>query len=198
MTEYLERLEPVVKFHAATVAARYRLGDVLDDLEQEGRKAVLVAAPRYDGSTEPQTFFAPRIRGAMLDAVRGGLVNTVRVPRSAVARGVTMLRRRHDSGFRGRLGDESVSCADFWAAVASTTDPEHADDPAAEFRAWLKGRGFSLRAADAEFLVNYFVRGKTLREMGTGRGVSEAAASYTLERIAGELRKQHVRSGGDL
>lgn len=68
--ELLAAVEPVVRYHAARLARRYR--DLsADDLAQEARIAVVQGHPKYDAKRcDARTYFRPRIVGAMLDAIR--------------------------------------------------------------------------------------------------------------------------------
>lgn len=134
----------------------------LDDLKQEARLALLIAAGRIDPGTDPLPYLRRCIAGALHHYVRDR-VRLVRVP-----------RRAHETGSHP-LGHYSLNSAPDGAQepqdLLSTPEPEEAapvDALAAELAAMVE----RLPAADAAALRLCVMEGQSLREAAAALGVS--------------------------
>lgn len=167
----------------------------IEDLIQEGAKACFEALPRYDPNrhTGPggkplkvETFVAQRIRGGMLDFVRrhGRLLH-----------GGTRTGRSEQIASLDQVlyadGDKPVRVEETLADESAESPRERID----RMRRWneiTKG----LNRQERILVLEYFVRGVTLREIGKSLAISESRCSQMLSAILKRLREIDEASGG--
>lgn len=185
--EFLAAVAPYAAWYARRVArALRRLRLDPDDLYQEGMLAAFRLAPHYDPSGgRPKTFAAARVRGAMIDYVRRcgdelGRAHFLAANAANWAGGAVPVVHHAHMRF-----PENVLCV---------RDPEPADPPEAEFRAFVREIA-DVPPSDVEFLVDRYARGRLLREIGAARGVSESRASQEHARIVSQVRKAAAARG---
>jgi RNA polymerase sigma factor FliA len=202
--EILAAVERQVRYHAKTLARRcVESGLDADDLAQEARAAVVASASGYDpDQTVPSTYFARRIRGAMLDAIRCASF----APRLTVERGEPLVKveRLNDLNYE-RWKQSSNGTGNTFARNSGESyrvdpahhDPEPADDAEVEFMAVASRLCRGLSARERAVLRWYYCRGWTMKEIGNRLGLSEARVSLVhselIGRAAGRQRPTRER-----
>lgn len=202
---------PLVKYVAGRL--RTRLPDSVDygDLVSDGIIGLMEAIDRFDparGLTF-QTFAVPRIRGAMVDALRAldWVPRSVREKVRHVEQAQRMLEARlgripDDPEIAAELGISVPELRDLYAKVSFTSvgtleDLELADDLSAaatheieddQAKAALLRVVGELPERDQILIALYYFEGLTLSEIGRVLGVSESRVSQLHSRATMVLR----------
>lgn len=202
---------PLVKYVAGRL--RTRLPDSVDygDLVSDGIIGLMEAIDRFDparGLTF-QTFAVPRIRGAMVDALRAldWVPRSVREKVRQVEQAQRMLEARlgripDDPEIAAELGISVPELRDLYAKVSFTSvgtleDLELADDLSAaatheieddQAKAALLRVVGELPERDQILIALYYFEGLTLSEIGRVLGVSESRVSQLHSRATMVLR----------
>ena len=202
---------PLVKYVAGRL--RTRLPDSVDyaDLVSDGIIGLMEAIDRFDparGLTF-QTFAVPRIRGAMVDALRAldWVPRSVREKVRQVEQAQRMLEARlgripDDPEIAAELGISVPALRDLYAKVSFTSvgtleDLELADDLSAaatheieddQAKAALLRVVGELPERDQILIALYYFEGLTLSEIGRVLGVSESRVSQLHSRATMVLR----------
>jgi RNA polymerase sigma factor for flagellar operon FliA len=181
--EAVTACERFIRRHAELTARRHPQSPLdADDLAQEARAAVLRAAANYDPAIgKPCTYFTPRIRGAVLDAMRVASF----APRLDVQRGLplakmetfTTLNRRQFLCRRGADVTHTRNAADAYRIDPVHRDPEPTDGVEAEFLSVCKRLFGALAAAERRLMAWYYVDEVGMREIAVRLGVSESRVS---------------------
>jgi RNA polymerase sigma factor for flagellar operon FliA len=220
-TEIARRFAPVIRRAALRIARRLPSHVVLDDLLSAGYVGLLDAHRRFDPTLcdrfEP--YAELRIRGAMLDEVRGTHDTLSRDLRQLATR-AAITRRRLEVVLERRPNDAEVgeamgiSCETLRAqeariASAQAGAPEEASrvaDPGPSPEARILGdetRRALRRAIDQlpertrAVVELYFLEELTLREIGVRLGVTESRISQLVAEALQRLRAQFALSDPD-
>ncbi|HEU4514005.1 MAG TPA: FliA/WhiG family RNA polymerase sigma factor [Nocardioidaceae bacterium] len=202
---------PLVKYVAGRL--RTRLPDSVDyaDLVSDGIIGLMEAIDRFDPSRGLtfQTFAVPRIRGAMVDALRAldWVPRSVRERVRQVEEAQRVLEARlgripDDPEIAAEVGISVPTLRDLYAKVAFTSvgtleDLELADDLSAaatheieddEAKAALLRVVGELPERDQVLIALYYFEGLTLSEIGRVLGVSESRVSQLHSRATLVLR----------
>lgn len=198
--EILTAVEPVIRYHADRLVKRLSPDSGLDadDLCQEARAAVVLSAGGYDPErSNPRTYFARRIHGAMVDAVRDASF----APRLAVQRGEPLAKVVSMTALNATRYDD-----DRWLTKGGSYlrfDPPHfdqepADDAETEFLSVARRLCRGLSARERCVLRWYYCRGWTMRQIGERLGLSEARVSMVhsdlMDRAAGRPKRARPRA----
>jgi RNA polymerase sigma factor FliA len=197
--EILHAVERQVRYHAKTLARRcVESGLDADDLAQEARAAVVASASGYDPEkTVPTTYFARRIRGAMLDAIRCASF----APRLAVQRGEPLVKVERFSDINASRwcelhnGSEKTvtrNSGESYRVDPAHHDPEPADDAEVEFIAVASRLCRGLSARERAILRWYYCRGLTMKQIGGRLGLSEARVSQIHTQIMAKMSGREV------
>jgi len=188
-------------------------------LSQHGVFGLIDAIERFDPSREVrfETFAVPRIRGAILDAVRAAdwTPRSLRARQRALADAVATLEGRlmrapTTEELRAELG---LSADAFHALTAALSRadlaeldervaqlPDAADDPAEAFERAEETRMLyaaisSLAAREQQVLLMYYFEDRTLKEIGALLGVSESRVckvhAKAMRTVCASLRAAH-------
>lgn len=173
-----------------------------DDLVQVGLTELWKVANRPDGYdpavASPRTFAGRRVLGAMVDWLRdqrgmhGGRYRQVA---AAAARGRAVPTVVELSRIAFRETDEAAgkgSDGYHWPALPPA---DHADDDAAEVAALIRQTGAVLAGAERSVLIEYVTTGRTLKEIGRRRGLSETRMSQVVSAAAGRVREAMAAKG---
>ena len=208
---------PLVKYVAGRL--RTRLPDSVDyaDLVSDGIIGLMEAIDRFDparGLTF-QTFAVPRIRGAMVDALRAldWVPRSVREKVRQVEQAQRLLEARlgripDDPEIAAELGISVPALRDLYAKVSFTSvgtleDLELADDLSAaatheieddQAKAALLRVVGELPERDQILIALYYFEGLTLSEIGRVLGVSESRVSQLHSRATMVLRSRLANS----
>jgi RNA polymerase sigma factor for flagellar operon FliA len=201
---------PLVKYVAGRVRSRLPPGTPGDDLVSEGVFGLLDAIDKFDlgRGLEFQTYAVPRIKGAMIDALR----SQDWVPRS-IRDKIRSIERAHTT-LQDRLGrtptEEEVAeelaitpkalrelyAKVSYTSIAAVDDLVVVDDAPApgdameddDVRAMLVRHVRELRERDQIIVALYYYEGFTLAEIGQVLGVTESRVSQLHTRAMLALR----------
>jgi RNA polymerase sigma factor FliA len=209
---------PLVKYVAGRLRARLPESVEYADLVSDGILGLMEAIDRFDPARGLafQTFAVPRIRGAMVDALRGldwvprSVRDKVRKVEEAQQRLEARLGRiPDDPEIAAELGITVSALRDLYAKVAFTSvatveDLELADDLSAaatqeieddQAKAALLQVVRELPERDQVIIALYYFEGFTLAEIGQVLGVTESRVSQLHSRATLVLRNRLAGSG---
>jgi RNA polymerase sigma factor (sigma-70 family) len=175
------RLLPLVE----RIARRARLPLPIEDLVQEGAIAVFEALPRYDASRgcTVETWITPRVFGAMRDYARKmgrllhGGARTGRLERLVSI----------DQTVQQRSGDRPIAVKDLIQAPPVRRRGYSADG-------WSNvAAGLSKR--ERLLLTEYFIVGRTMRQIGRSLRLSESCVSQMMSGLLARLRSADAADG---
>lgn len=177
------RLLPLIE----QLAIRSRLPFPLEDLVQEGAKAVFEALPKFDPNrgAKVETWLTLRIRGAFCDYAR----KHGRLTKGGARTG----RKEHITSLDHVLATSDTD-RDF--TVGHILEDTKALDPqrcrgGEQWQNML--RGFDLR--ERLIVIEYFVHGRTMREVGRDLDLSESRVSQMASRILSRLKELDAIDG---
>jgi len=173
------RFMPEADALAGAMARRLRGLADLDDLKQEARIALLIAAARVTPGIDPLPYLRRSIAGALRRYVRDR-VRLVRVPRRAHEAGGYPLGH---ASLDAPLGDSTLTLLDVLAAP----EPEP-ETPRSTLAAELARMVETLPAADAAALRLLVLEGRSLREAAAILGTSHMTASRRRNRAVDAIR----------
>jgi len=168
--EHTVRLLPFVEI----LAHRSRLPFPIDDLIQEGAKAVFEALPRWDSSrnVKMETWLQPRVLGAMQDYARKFKL---------LAGGKRSRTERVESIDRARTYTDDGKEVSLLAELADTRGVKRGVD-------WKHlMRGFSKR--ERLILIDYFLLDRTMKQIAENFGICESRISQNLMNVLTRLRE---------
>jgi len=174
--EHTVRLLPFVEI----LAHRSRLPFPIDDLIQEGAKAVFEALPRWDPSrnVKMETWLQPRVMGAMQDYARKFKLLTG---------GKRSRAERLESLDRARTYTDDGKEVSLLAELADTRGVKKAID-------WKHlMRGFSKR--ERLILIDYFVLDRTMKQIADNFGICESRISQNMMGLLARLRELEAAEG---
>jgi RNA polymerase sigma factor FliA len=209
---------PLVKYVAGRLRARLPESVEYADLVSDGILGLMEAIDRFDPARGLafQTFAVPRIRGAMVDALRGldwvprSVRDKIRKVEEAQQRVEARLGRiPDDPEIAAELGITVSALRDLYAKVAFTSvatveDLELADDLSAaatqeieddQAKAALRKVVRELPERDQVIIALYYFEGFTLAEIGQVLGVTESRVSQLHSRATLVLRSRLAGSG---
>jgi RNA polymerase sigma factor FliA len=209
---------PLVKYVAGRLRARLPESVEYADLVSDGILGLMEAIDRFDPGRGLafQTFAVPRIRGAMVDALRGldWVPRSVRDKVRKVEAAQQSLEARlgripDDPEIAAELGITVSALRDLYAKVAFTSvatveDLELADDLSAaatqeieddQAKAALLKVVRELPERDQVIIALYYFEGFTLAEIGQVLGVTESRVSQLHSRATLVLRGRLAGSG---
>lgn len=170
------RLLPLIE----ALARRCKLPLPIEDLVQEGAKAVFEALPRFDASrgAKPESWLQLRILGAFADYARQFGRLTQGGPRGRTERVISLQSFRYetDSGKEQTLEQALIP------------DPP---PPRADWGRLL--RGFNRR--ELLMVLEYFVHGRTMKQIAADLSISESRVSQWMTEILGRLRRLEASEG---
>lgn len=175
------RLLPLVE----RIAHRSKLPFPTEDLIQEGAMAVFEALPRFDAGRgcKVETWIAPRIFGALRDYARRmgrllhGGARTGRVERLVSI----------DQTIQRRSCDRPIAVKDLIQSPPDRGRAYSADG-------W-SGVTAGLSQRERLLLTEYFIGGRTMREIAGGLGLSESRISQQMSRLLARLRVADEQDG---
>lgn len=208
---------PLVKYVAGRLRARLPESVEFADLVSDGIIGLMGAIERFDPSRGLtfQTFAVPRIRGAMVDALRGldWVPRLVREKVRQVEEAQRALEARlgripDDPEIAAELGISVSALRELYAKVAFTSvatmeDLELADDLSAaatqeieddQAKATLLRVVGELPERDQVIIALYYFEGFTLAEIGKVLGVTESRVSQLHSRATMVLRSRLANS----
>jgi RNA polymerase sigma factor FliA len=209
---------PLVKYVAGRLRARLPESVEYADLVSDGILGLMEAIDRFDPGRGLafQTFAVPRIRGAMVDALRGldWVPRSVRDKVRKVEEAQQSLEARlgripDDPEIAAEMGITVSALRDLYAKVAFTSvttveDLELADDLSAaatqeieddQAKAALLKVVRELPERDQVIIALYYFEGFTLAEIGQVLGVTESRVSQLHSRATLVLRSRLAGSG---
>jgi RNA polymerase sigma factor FliA len=209
---------PLVKYVAGRLRARLPESVEYADLVSDGILGLMEAIDRFDPGRGLafQTFAVPRIRGAMVDALRGldWVPRSVRDKVRKVEEAQQSLEARlgripDDPEIAAEMGITVSALRDLYAKVAFTSvatveDLELADDLSAaatqeieddQAKAALLKVVRELPERDQVIIALYYFEGFTLAEIGQVLGVTESRVSQLHSRATLVLRGRLAGSG---
>jgi RNA polymerase sigma factor FliA len=209
---------PLVKYVAGRLRARLPESVEYADLVSDGILGLMEAIDRFDPGRGLafQTFAVPRIRGAMVDALRGldWVPRSVRDKVRKVEQAQQSLEARlgripDDPEIAAELGITVSALRELYAkvaftSVASVEDLELADDLSAaatqevedeQAKAALLKVVRELPERDQVIIALYYFEGFTLAEIGQVLGVTESRVSQLHSRATLVLRSRLAGSG---
>lgn len=209
---------PLVKYVAGRLRARLPESVEYADLVSDGILGLMEAIDRFDPGRGLafQTFAVPRIRGAMVDALRGldWVPRSVREKVRKVEEAQQSLEARlgripDDPEIAAEMGITVSALRDLYAKVAFTSvatveDLELADDLSAaatqeieddQAKAALLKVVRELPERDQVIIALYYFEGFTLAEIGQVLGVTESRVSQLHSRATLVLRGRLAGSG---
>ena len=204
---------PLVKYVAGRLRARLPESVDFADLVSDGIIGLMGAIERFDPSRGLtfQTFAVPRIRGAMVDALRGldWVPRSVREKVRQIEEAQRALEARlgripDDPEIAAELGITVSALRELYAKVAFTSvgtmeDLELADDLSAaatqeieddQAKATLLRVVGELPERDQVIIALYYFEGFTLAEIGRVLGVTESRVSQLHSRATMVLRRR--------
>lgn len=178
-----------------------------EDMEQEGLLILWNIVGRYDASrSNPRTFGLKRIRFQLIDWLRArrgshGIPDRVVIRRLAAGQFSPSCLSYHGDGADRRApasrtehkeaGGRGVS----FAASMGRRDAEVTDSPRDEFLAAVRRTGADLGSEELSALADYYVSGRTMKDIGRGYGVSESRMSQLISRAVSAIREQMRATG---
>jgi RNA polymerase sigma factor for flagellar operon FliA len=212
----IERYGPMVRRVAAQLIARLPANVEMDDLVQAGMIGLFDALSRYqaDQGAQFETFALQRVRGAMLDELRGAdwLPRSVRRNQREIESAIRRLEQRmHRSPSEREIADAlGVDLEGYQAMLAEArsaqlvsiddVDPEEgalADEASAgrlamlrddRFRAALVAQIERLPERERLIMGMYYEQEMNLKEIGAVLGVTESRVSQLHSQAVARLR----------
>jgi RNA polymerase sigma factor for flagellar operon FliA len=212
----IERYGPMVRRVAAQLIARLPANVEMDDLVQAGMIGLFDALSRYqsDQGAQFETFAMQRVRGAMLDELRGAdwLPRSVRRNHRGIEAAIRRLEQRlHRSPSEQEIaGELGLALEDYQAMLADSrsaqlvplddVDPEEgalAHEAAAgplamlrddRFRAALVAQIDRLPERERLIMGMYYEQELNLKEIGAVLGVTESRVSQLHSQAVARLR----------
>lgn len=224
----VEVLLPWIRTIARHVKGKMVTGLEAEDLEQAGVMGLIKALPRYDGSTQIQTFAALRVKGAMIDECRDANV----VPRLVQNRLSQILAAEkqlaQELGRKPTQAEIEAACqmsrADYLDAQSFRTATHHvsivptfksndmaeveaptemdAKAPAptlsSDRQSLLQKILKGLSKRERLIILGYYFEEHTMKQVGQDLDLSESRVSQMHSRMLEQLRDHHRQRAPEL